>query len=406
MDFFVTIKVALKSLMRNKMRTFLTMLGIVIGVGAVITMLSIGKGAEKSITEDIESGGTNFIVIFASSSKKGGLHGVWGSINTLTIEDADAIAKQCRHIQYVTPVILSTAQLIYRDNNWNTQLMAVNPDFQYIRNWNPESGRYFTQAEMDAGAKVALIGQTIKTELFADKNPIGEIIRVNKMPFKVIGVLEARGRGGGPNQRMDEQTIIPFSTAQQRFYKKNYITAMFASSTTREDTDKAVEEVTRLLRQRHHLKEGDDDDFVIRTQKDMLEVAQTSLGVFTILLGAIASISLIVGGIGIMNIMLVSVTERIREIGIRMAVGAKSRDIMLQFLVESIVLALLGGLVGILLGSIASVIFAKVVKWKTFITISSIIISIFFSCAVGVFFGFYPAWKASRLNPIEALRQE
>jgi len=406
MDIWITIKVAFKALVKNKMRTFLTMLGIIIGVGSVIAMISIASGAQKDMSSRIESSGTNMLMIFASSGKRrGGISRGWGSIQTLKVDDCEAIMKYCPHVEYASPQIRVTARLIYKNQNWSTAVRAGNEHYVDIRNWGVQSGRSFTSSEVTSGAKVCMIGTVARDNLFGDENPVGKTIRINKIPFLVIGLLEEKGQSGwGGN--WDDVVIVPYTTAMQRLYKKDYLTMITVSATDRQDISKAGEEITALLRQRHRIKKGEEDDFVIRTQEERLQAAGEMSKFLSLLLGSIASVSLLVGGIGIMNIMLVSVTERIREIGIRMAVGARQKDIMLQFITEAIVLSIVGGLLGVGLGYGISKLISIFAKWTTVVTIHSIILAMGFSGAIGLFFGFYPAWKASKLDPIEALRTE
>lgn len=406
MDIWITIKVAIKALMKSKMRTFLTMLGIIIGVGAVIGMLSIARGAQYNITRSIESLGTNVLFIIASAETKGGVRGGWGSITTLKVDDSEAIQKECQHIKYSSPMITVMGRVIHKNQNWGTQVNAVNEHFQYINDLNMSKGNFFGAQETTSASKVCVIGPVVQENLFAwDENPVGKTIRINRIPFKVIGILESKGSSGG-NKDQDDVIFIPYSTAMQRMYRKDYIMMIMASATSRDDVALAKEEVTQLLKQRHRIKPGQDDDFMIHTLEEIMKMVGEFTKTFTILLGAIASVSLLVGGIGIMNIMLVSVTERIREIGIRMAIGARPRDILCQFLIEALVLSLAGGIMGIGLGYLISLIIGMIAKWPSIITPSSVLLALTFASGVGIFFGFYPAWKASRLDPIQALRHE
>lgn len=406
MDFLLTLKVSIKTLFRNKMRTFLTMLGIIIGVGSVIGMVAIATGAKQKMSDQIESSGTNMITIFATSgSRRGGMHFGWGSVQTMTPADADAIMENCKHVEYASPEIRVTSRLIYKNQNWSTAVRAGNEHYIDIRNWKVDLGRNYTKDEVISRAKVCLLGNEVKEQLFGSENPIGQVIRVDKIPFRVIGLLESKGQEGfGGN--WDDCIIIPHTTAMQRIYKKTYVPRLTASALSREDITKATEEITDLLRFRHKIRNPEDDDFSIRTQEDRLENANQTSQFLTIFLGSVAGVSLLVGGIGIMNIMLVSVTERIREIGIRMALGARRKDILLQFITESIVLSLSGGFIGILLGYLLAWGISKIAGWPTMVSLQSVIVSVIFSMAIGLFFGLYPAWKASSLNPIEALRHE
>ncbi|MCE1247497.1 MAG: ABC transporter permease [Firmicutes bacterium] len=407
MDIWITVKIAIKALISNKMRAFLTMLGIIIGVGSVISMIAIANGAKESLNANIQANGTNVLMIFASSSqKRGGVHmGRSESIQTLTPDDAEAIVENCKSVRYASPQIRQVARTIYKTQNWSTAILGGNEDYFDIRSWKTVSGRTFTKNEVTSAAKVCVIGSVVVENLFGNANPIGETIRVNKIPFKVIGVLETKGQSGfGGN--MDDIVVIPYTTVMQRFYKKSYIRMMMCSATDKETVNSAKDEISNLLRQRHRIPKGGEDDFDIRTQEDMLKMAEETSKFLSLLLGSIASVSLLVGGIGIMNIMLVSVTERIREIGIRMAVGAKRKDILLQFITEAVVLSIIGGLMGVGLGYLIAWFISALAKWKTLVSMNSIILSISFSFAIGLFFGLYPAWRASKLDPIEALRQE
>jgi putative ABC transport system permease protein len=405
LNFASALKIALKALLRNKSRTFLTMLGIIIGVGSVIAMVSIGRGAQKESQQDIDSRGTNLLMVFASQTSRGSVLGGFGTVNTLTVEDARAIEEQCKHVAYASPGVRSLVQVVYGNSNWNTALMGGNENFDIIRNWKVGQGRFYQQSEVESKAKVAVIGSIVKDELFGNNPALGEVVRINKIPFRVIGILETKGQAtfGG---NADDVIIIPYTTAMQRIYRRTHIPSIHVSATSMKDSEKAREEITVLLRQRHHIREGDDDDFIIRAQEDWHRTSDESNRVFTILLATIASISLLVGGIGIMNIMLVSVSERVREIGIRIALGAKQKDILLQFIIEAAVLSILGGIIGVLLGIVLSVVISKVAGWATLISIESIVISLVFSGIIGIFFGFYPAWQASKLDPIESLRTE
>ena len=406
MDIFMTLKVAIKTLTRNKMRTFLTMLGIIIGVGSVIGMIAIATGAKKKMNDRIQSSGTNMIMVFASSGKRrGGMHHGWGSIQTLTPADAEAMMEQCKYVQYASPQIRSTGRMIYKNQNWSSAVRAGNEYYLKIRNWGMASGRFYTKEDVAAKAKVCVIGDIVRDQLFGTEDPVGKVLRVEKIPFKIIGVLEKKGQEGFGG-KWDDCIIIPYTTMMQRIDKKDYIRMIAASATSMKDMDKATEEITELLRYRHRIRKGADDDFHIRTQEERMERAESTSKFLTIFLGSVAGVSLLVGGINIMNIMLVSVTERIREIGIRMALGARQKDVLLQFLTESIVLSFTGGLLGVGLGYLLAWVISLIAKWDTVVSMDSVLISVIFSMCIGLFFGLYPAWKASKLNPIEALRHE
>ncbi|MDQ7821340.1 MAG: ABC transporter permease [Candidatus Eremiobacteraeota bacterium] len=405
MSFLATIRIALKALNSSKLRTILTMLGIIIGVASVITMLSIGQGVSASVSDSINSMGTNALIIMPGQMAVGGVRQGALDSQTLTVEDFKAIAAECPSVEYVSPLVRRMVQAVFGNQNWSTTCMGVNEDFEKIRNWPVLSGSYFTHQEISSGAKVCVLGQTVVNNLFGSQNPLGETVRLKNIPFRVIGVLSAKGQSGfGGDQ--DDSVFIPYTTAMTRIARVNHLNMILCSAVSKERTDRATRELTALLRQRHNLLNKEEDNFTIRTQADLADVAAKTTGIFTIFLSAIAAVSLLVGGIGIMNIMLVSVTERIREIGIRLALGARGNDILMQFLTESMVLSLLGGLTGIMLGIALSRAIAYFAKWNTLITVQSILLAFLFSAAVGIFFGFYPAYKASRLDPIEALRHE
>ena len=405
MDILIVVKIAVKALVRNKMRTFLTMLGIIIGVGAVVGMLGIARGAQYNITKSIESMGTNNMFISASSTTKGGVRGGWGSITTLKVEDSDAIQRDCPHVQYTTPFVPVSGRAIQKNKNWSPNIYGVNEYYPYIGNWEMENGGFFSRQDVISAAKVCVIGKEVEDNLYdMGEDPVGTIIRIERIPFKVVGVLKSKGASGGGDA--DNVVYIPYKTAMQRLYRYNYIPVIMASAVSREDSSKAKDEVESLLRQRHKIQKGGDDDFQIMTQAEIIKMVEDQLKIFTILLSAVASVSLLVGGIGIMNIMLVSVTERIREIGIRMAIGATAKDIRNQFLIEAVVLSILGGIFGIGLGYLITYFISRAAKWPVIVSPESILLALAFSSAVGIFFGFYPAWKASKLDPIDALRQE
>lgn len=403
MRLLMSLRIALKSLSRNRGRTFLTMLGIIIGVGSVIAMISMGQGVRKKSMDNIESRGSNLLVIFSWTHRRP--HTPRIVHNPFKPGDEEIIEKECKHVLYASPQIRTVARVIYRDNNWSTAILGGNARFQFIRNWEIQSGRFFTSREVDSAAKVAVIGAVVKDELFGTENPIGKQIRIKRIPFTVIGLLEPKGQSGW-HGNLDDQVIIPYTTVMRRIERSDSFNSLIASATSSEDSELAKEEITVLLRQKHKLRDEDENDFNIRTQEDRREAAESTYQTFTILLGAIASVSLLVGGIGIMNIMLVTVNERVREIGIRMAMGARQKDILAQFIIESMVLSSAGGLVGIALGIALTIVIARIAKWPAIVSINSIIISFVFAGLIGVFFGFYPAYKASSLNPIEALRKE
>ena len=405
MRYFQILKVAYRALLRNKMRSSLTMLGIIIGVGAVITMLGIGQGAKKMVNDQIASLGDNLLNVFPGSFHGGGVRTGAGTMTSLTEEDVKAIKENCPAVLRISPVVRSGAQVVAGNLNWGTSVEGYSPDFVSIRSWPLASGTFFTDQDVRGATKVCVLGKTVVDNLFPDQDPVGEIIRINKLPFRVLGVLSPKGQTGFGHDQ-DDIIIVPYTTAQKKIMGRTRINSIIASAVDRTQIDLAEEQITTLLRQRHRIQPGQDDDFTVRSQLDIASAAGSTSKIMTILLGAIASISLIVGGIGIMNIMLVSVTERTREIGIRMAVGAKSRDILTQFLVESVALSFMGGIIGIILGVLSSQLISILLRWPIFTSTLAIVLSFLFAGFVGVFFGFYPARKASLLDPIEALRYE
>jgi len=399
------IKVAFKSIVKNKMRTLLTMLGIIIGVGAVIVMVAIGKGAEKRIQDQIASMGTNLITIFPGSMQSRGVHMGPDQGVRLTLDDVERIKKNATLAVAVSPMVRSGAQIIGGSGNWNTSVWGVSEQYLEIRDWPLSSGDFFSTADIRAQNKVCIVGQTIVKNLFAGEDPVGQLLRVRNVPFKIIGVLKEKGQGAF-GQDQDDLLIAPYSTVLYRLSGHVHVNQILVRAVSLEQMGQAQAEITSILRESHKIAEGEDDDFTVRNQTDIAATAQETTQVLTILLASIASISLLVGGIGIMNIMLVSVTERTHEIGIRMAIGARSRDILVQFLIEAIVLSLSGGLIGVLIGFLATWIVHLATEWNTVIVPANVILSFGFAGAVGVFFGYYPARKAATLNPIEALRYE
>jgi putative ABC transport system permease protein len=396
---------AFRALQRNKMRSFLTMLGIIIGVAAVIAMLAIGQGAQYSVKKQISSLGTNVLIIFPGSQQQGGVRTGAGSMTTLTEDDAEAIARECPAVAYVSPGTGAGGQVIAGNLNWFTGVSGVGVDYLAIRQWSVEYGDFFTEQDVKARAKVCVLGKTVADNLFPEGTPVGQTIRIRNVPVKVIGVLSRKGQNA-MGQDQDDVIIMPYSTVLARLSHYPYLRQILVSAVSPTAIPVAQRQITDLLRMRHKIMPGESDDFTIRNQADIVETATATTKILTILLASIASVSLLVGGIGIMNIMLVSVTERTREIGIRMSVGARGRDILAQFLIEALVLSLLGGMIGIALGVAGSSVISNLAKWPSIVTVFSIILSFGFSIVVGIFFGFYPARKAALLNPIEALRYE
>jgi len=403
-----TLRIATRALGRNKMRSFLTALGIIIGVGAVIAMVSIGEGAKRGIQDRFASMGTNLLFVSPGSQNQRGVHGGWGSMTTLKEEDAFAILQECPDVMYISPSVSARAQTVYGNKNWNTSISGTGERYPEVRNWEVEFGAYFDEAMVKSAAKVCVLGADVKTNLFEGEDPIGKVIRIKKIPFKVLGVLKKRGESGGFGSR-DDMITIPYTTAMRRLQGIDYIQSIDVRAVSAEAMPQAVAQIQEVLRNRHRIAPGAEDDFTVRNMSEIAETAAEATQMMTVLLGSIAGISLLVGGIGIMNIMLVSVTERIREIGLRMAVGAREIDILLQFLTEAIVLSLMGGLIGIAFGVGASKLIKNIKMFsafKTVVSMESVLLAFFFAAAIGIFFGFYPARKASRLDPIEALRYE
>jgi len=405
MQWLMTFRIALRALARNKLRAFLTMLGIIIGVGAVIAMVAIGEGAKSTIRSQISALGTNVLVVLPGSAVRGGVRAGSGDRTTLVDSDASAMTRELRSVLYASPRMRRQEQVIAGNLNWGTLIEGIAPEFQQIRDWQIEAGRFIHEGDISSAAKVAVIGQTVAQHLFGNDDPIDSVIRIRNIPFRVIGILGGKGQTG-QGQDQDDTVMIPYTTMQKRLLRVTHVQSIVVRAVGAERVQEAQEQITLLLRQRHRIGAGREDDFTVRNLSDIAEAAQNTAQVMTILLGSVAGISLLVGGIGIMNIMLVSVTERTREIGIRMAVGARSRDIMLQFLVEAVVMAATGGLIGIFLGVGSSELLKEWAQWPTLIDPAVVAVAFLFSGAVGVFFGFYPAKKAASLDPIDALRYE
>ena len=410
MNVWASARIAVRALRVNLLRSALTMLGIVIGVGAVITMVAVGTGAQARVAEQIQSLGSNMIIVLSGSITAGGVRMGSGSQLTITEDDAWAIQREVRTVAAAAPTSRGGAQIVYGNLNWATSVQGVTGEFFMAREWDVTDGRLFSQDEVEGAAKVALIGQTVVGNLFGDGDPLGQVIRIKNVPFGVIGVLERKGQTTF-GQDQDDTVLIPLSTAKKKVLGSSQANARAVGSIAVKVREAramqdAEQEIRSLLRQRHRLQAFQDDDFWIRNLTEVLQSQEASSRVLTWLLAAIASVSLLVGGIGIMNIMLVSVTERTREIGLRMAVGARGRDILVQFLVEAVTLSLIGGVIGIALGLGGSYAIAYFAQWRTLVSPEAVALAFVFSAAVGVFFGFYPARQASRLNPIDALRYE
>lgn len=400
------IKIAYRSLSRNKMRVLLTMLGIIIGVASVIAMLAIGEGSKQNIQASMASLGTNSIMIYPGSTNQGGVRMGAGSYSTLTTADADAIASKCEYVTNVTPVVSKSSQVIAGNQNWHTIVVGAQSQYFSIRDLAIAKGNLYSGTDERTAAKVCIIGQTVSTNLFGDSiNPVGKFVRINSIPFKVIGLLQVKGQNTF-GQDQDDIIIAPFATVMKRMLSTLYLNSILASANDEKDITNAKNQIGSIMRMQHKLTPVDQDDFTVRSQADVANIFESISNVMTILLASIAGISLLVGGIGIMNIMLVSVTERTREIGIRMAVGAKGHDVLYQFIIESVFISFIGGLIGIVLGILVSAIVGKLGGWPIVITATSILLSFAFSAAVGLFFGWYPARKAANLNPIDALRYE
>ena len=414
-------KIALRALANNKLRAFLTMLGIIIGVASVIAMLAIGQGSKKSIQQQISEMGSNMIMIHPGAEMRGGVRQDPSAMQTLKLENYEKLSEECTYLSGISPNVSSSGQLVAGANNYPSSVSGVSMDYLTIRQLTVEQGEMFTENDIRTAAKVCVIGKTIVDNLFPDgSDPIGKVIRCNQIPFRVIGVLKSKGYNSmGMDQ--DDVVLAPYSTVMKRLLAQTYLSGIFASALTEDMTDEAVDEITTILRREHKLKETDDDDFTIRTQQELSSMLNTTTDLMTTLLACIAGISLVVGGIGIMNIMLVSITERTREIGVRMALGAKRRTIRMQFVIEAIMLCLIGGIIGILIGIGIGALLGKVAgfviqnmysQYANYIimtvhpSVTAIMLSLFFSMLTGVFFGYYPANKASKMEVIDALRYE
>ena len=402
----MTFRIAFKALGRNKMRTGLTMLGMIIGVAAVITLVAMGNGATSVIEEQIRSAGTNLVTVNAGNASQGGVRGGSGSSSSLTVEDADAIRNEIPGVQYAAAGLQIQTQVVASNQNWYTRIQGTDVDLPLIRAWPTRFGSFFSAHDVSGAAKVAVLGKTVSDTLYGvDADPTGQIIRIRNQPFKVIGVMAAKGQSGmGPD--MDDQVLAPYTTVMKKLAGATSIRDVTVSAVSAGGTSAVADQIALLLRTRHKIMPGQEDDFFVRTAEEIADIRTQAMGTMTTLLAGIAGVSLIVGGIGIMNIMLVSVTERTREIGLRMAIGAKGRDVLLQFLVEAVVLSLVGGGIGIALGFGLAEGMQRWMSWPAKVPANAVAMAFGFAAATGVFFGFYPAQKAARLNPIEALRFE
>ena len=406
MNFANLFRIALKALGNNKFRGFLTMLGIIIGVGSVITMLAIGQGSKKSIQAEISEMGSNMIMIHPGEDMRGGVRLSSDDMQTLKVKDFEDIRKECAHISLVSPSVNSSGQAVYGANNTPTSVYGVNEEFLEIRGYKVQDGDIFSEQDIKTAAKVCLVGKTVIDQLFTNgENPVGKVIRFGSIPFRIVGVLESKGYN---SMGMDQDNLIitPYTTVMKRILAVTYLQEIVCSALSEEYTDKAISEITDVLRRNHKLKESDDDDFNIRSQQELSSMMTSTSDMMSTLLAAVAGISLLVGGIGIMNIMYVSVTERTKEIGLRMSIGAKGRDILAQFLIEATLISITGGLLGVILGVAASYIVKAVLSYPILIQSWSIILSFLVCTVIGIFFGWYPARKASNLDPIEAIRYE
>jgi putative ABC transport system permease protein len=404
LKFLTILKVGLKAIARNKMRSTLTALGIIIGVACVIAMIAVGQGSQAAIQAQISSLGSNFLMVFPGVATQSGAR-IFTGQSTITEDDIAAVRAECPSVAYVTPVSRSAAQIAAGGMNWGTQVQGVGVEWPFVKSWNVEKGAFFGESEVRAAAKVCLLGTTVANALFEGQDPVGQTVRIKNFPFRVVGVLEGKG-GNSMGQDQDDVVIAPYTTVMRLLKNRQKVDMFMASAVSRNSVDTAQTEIEALLRQRHRIGPGQDSDFMIRSQQEIAQTADQTSKTLSTLLASAASISLLVGGIGIMNIMLVSVTERTREIGIRMAIGAKGRDVLTQFLVEALTLSIAGGAVGVTLGVAASRILAWKAGWPILLSPGAVALAFGFSAAIGVFFGFYPARKAARLDPIEALRYE
>jgi putative ABC transport system permease protein len=406
MDLLQIVRIALRALARNKLRSSLTMLGIIIGVGAVIAMVGVGQGAQEQAQQQIAAMGSNLLFVSSGSVNRGGMRVGYGATKTLIADDMTAILRECPAVSVAAPGSTASAQVVYGNDNWATRVTGTEPAFFDVRAWAFQSGAPFTEADVESAANVAVIGETVRKNLFGAVDPVGQTVRIRSLPFRVVGVLSAKGQSAAMGDDQDDTIVIPITTLQKKMTGETWLRWIVVSSTARETSYAAQKQIESLLRDRHRIRRGQDDDFFVRNLADMADLADQQSRLFTGLLASIASISLLVGGIGIMNIMLVSVTERTREIGIRMAIGATESDVHRQFLIEAVVLSLLGGASGILLGVGASYVITQTLGWAVQVQPRAILAAVVFSMGVGIFFGYYPARKAAQLDPIDALRYE
>jgi len=406
MDLLSILRIAIRALSRNKMRSALTMLGIIIGVGAVIAMVGVGQGASKQVQDQISAMGSNMLFVSSGTVNRGGLRLGWGQTKTLVYDDMKAIVQQAPAVKEAAPGSATTAQVVFGNDNWFTNIQGTEPQYFDIRSWPMQEGVSFTESDVTSASDVAVIGATVQQNLFGAQDPVGQTVRISNLPFKIVGVLSAKGQSAAMGQDQDDVIFVPITTLQKKLSGEPWLRYIVVSAVSKDATYAAQEEITELLRDRHRIRSGQDDDFMVRNLADIAQLADQSSRVMTMLLASIAGVSLIVGGIGIMNIMLVSVTERTREIGVRMAIGATEEDVQRQFLIEAVVLSLMGGAAGIFFGIGSSLIISKLLGWAVLVSPLAIVAAVIFSAGVGVFFGFYPARKAARLDPIEALRFE
>jgi len=405
MSFYNLILIALRALQRNKLRAFLTMLGIIMGVGSVIAMVAIGQGSKQSIHDSLSNMGSNMLTVMPASNLNGGVKIAGSSFQTLTSKDIIALKREAQYITDVSPSVTAKGQAIFGAMNWPTSMQGVDPSYLDIRKLTLKDGIAFTEQDVQTSAKVCLIGQTVIDNLFPNENPIGKVIRFGNIPFQIIGILNPKGQNAF-GQDQDDILIAPYTTVQKRILATIYYQNIYASAANEQVTDAATTEITNILRESHRLRDGEDNDFQVRTQEELINTLSSTSGLLTVLLTVIAGISLVIGGIGIMNIMYVSVTERTREIGLRMSIGARGKDILLQFLAEAVLISITGGVIGVALGIISCRLVTLILGWPTIISESSVVLSFVVCALTGIFFGYYPAQKASRLDPIEALRYE